>query len=52
MLVFEEVSVAVEGGGDRAVPEVALDGLGVRALRDEQRRAGVAKGMEATYGRR
>lgn len=38
MLVLEEVAVAVESGGDRAVPEVPLDGLGMRSLRDASER--------------
>jgi hypothetical protein len=50
VLVLEEVPLAVEGGRDRPVPEVALDGLRVCALGDQERGAGVSERVEAHVG--
>ena len=43
----EQVAVAVECDGDAGVPEPLLDGLGVSALGDQQRRVRVAEIVES-----
>ena len=50
VFIVEEVPVSIEGGGDRAVSEVALDRLGACPLGDEEGSTGVSQRMNTHVG--